>query len=571
MLAELLRAQTEQPDAPRLYRRVAPLLTVHLTREGQLRQVVRHPKPAKGETPYTVLAPELPVARTRTLRATLLTDNLMYAFGRPKDADDTRARLAHERYLETLHACARETGNQEVRAVLTFLEAVPPDLFAEGDMRWKDLNPDGLVAWQVEGLDPAVAPEVQRWWVTVCLTERTASEGYCAVTGEWGPLATNAPVIKGMPFGQPSGTLLLSLNGSAFDAYGMTHLRVAQSAAERLSALLTRLLADPDRQFRPSAHSPVIYLLWTSTSGEALAWLDQFTPDAAQAVLSSLRSGTPIKHLPQAGRVDILALQSNGGRISVRWHEQVDAARLAAQVNRFFEAQRVTLDSGAGTVTFGVGALLETLTLGGATSIVARDEEALMQFVLNARPLPAVWLPRLVRHARRVEITAHLAAFLRLTLTAKGVPVSHDLNSTLHPDRRLTPELLTGVERTAYQCGRYLALCGYIHRLVMGDVRLTLADRFRVALITFPARTFGRLDTQLQLHLRSLARQRPGLHAVLTGLLLDLTADITRLPTQFTPEQQGLFVLGSYHQQAVLRERARTQRAKSTNNEASDE
>ena len=538
MLADLLRS-TGSAALPRLHDWVAPKFTVHVNAAGEVQQVVPHPVPARGERPYVLLGPRLPKARTQTVLPVLLIDLSRYVLGTANTAEAARARSAHAAYLALLRECVAATGNEDVRAVVHFLESA----------RGLGVNtaPDDLIAWSVDWRSPNDHPDVQAFWVEWCSrTLLNETIGTCAVTGERGAMARHAPVVKGVPGGQVSGTHLFSLNGTAFEAYGLPHLGVSQRTAEALSAALTGLLAGEQHTYRPTDRMAYVYWSDLPAAINPLALLDAPSLEHLTLAFQGVQEGA--RHDPPTHGVRILGVKGNGARIHLHPPPRVTPDELSAHLEAFFDAQSITGPKGEPPTSHGVPVLLGSVLLPQDSSALRQSlTDALVQCAVTGRTLPRSLLARSVTRSRTAGGTsAPLAALLRLLLTQRGIPVPAHFNGGNE---------LRDAYRLAYRCGQYLAVADLLHRSV-AQPRVTLARRMYTALARHPARTLPRVSARVQVDLGVLVRRQPRQVGWLKKSLRAVTPELDALPAAFTLEEQGVFALGLYHHQAYLRVRA---------------
>jgi len=103
----------------------------------------------------------------------------------------------------------------------------------------------------------------------------------------------------------------------------------------------------------------------------------------------------------------------------------------------------------------------------------------------------------------------------------------------------------------AYLCGRLLAVLDVIQREALGERNATIIDRFFGSASTAPLSVFGRLTRGAQPHLARLRRDKPGAYIALERRMQDILAGIGAFPRTLSLREQGVFVLGYYHQRAA--------------------
>ena len=114
-------------------------------------------------------------------------------------------------------------------------------------------------------------------------------------------------------------------------------------------------------------------------------------------------------------------------------------------------------------------------------------------------------------------------------------------------------QLETDNHDPAYLCGRLLALLESIQQAAIPGVNATITDRFFGTASSAPASVFGHLIRGAMAHLGKLRKEKPGTYEALRRRLAEVQEPLRTFPRTLTLEQQGLFGLGYFHQQAADR------------------
>ncbi|MEW6107530.1 MAG: type I-C CRISPR-associated protein Cas8c/Csd1, partial [Bacillota bacterium] len=118
----------------------------------------------------------------------LLVDDARYVFGKPEPGREEEAQLLHRGYFALLDEACEVTGLAELRAVRDFLASPEAGLVAE------HVEPRDMVAFRVDGKDPAAIPEVQRFWAGYLANELSLAErAQCGVCGGEGQVLRILP------------------------------------------------------------------------------------------------------------------------------------------------------------------------------------------------------------------------------------------------------------------------------------------------------------------------------------------------------------------------------------------
>ena len=118
---------------------------------------------------------------------------------------------------------------------------------------------------------------------------------------------------------------------------------------------------------------------------------------------------------------------------------------------------------------------------------------------------------------------------------------------------QLNSKLNPGLDDTAYQCGRLMAVLGRLQTSALGDVGAGVVQRYYASASTTPALVFGRLIRGAQFHLNKLGDQKRGLAVWYERQISEICVKIgTSMPATLGLEAQSLFALGYYQQLAAL-------------------
>lgn len=102
----------------------------------------------------------------------------------------------------------------------------------------------------------------------------------------------------------------------------------------------------------------------------------------------------------------------------------------------------------------------------------------------------------------------------------------------------------------AYLCGRLLAILDRIQQLAISP-NATIVDRFFGTASSAPATVYGRLVRGAQPHLAKLRKEKRGVYVNLERRLEEVMSGLPTFPRTLSLEEQGLFVLGYYHERAA--------------------
>ena len=578
ILRRLVEFWESQPDTvPTGYQKAFLTKRICLDRQGNLLGVVPLTGEKRGKREGMSFAvPREQPQRASGIRARLVHDNPNYALGMAGEEDKPEKVAArHAAYVKLLRECVAVTDDPHVRGVLGFVERGGPNdprLVNEIDADGDDL------LFDVEGFIPTDEPAVKAFWGQ----DAGGQVGRCLVTGEVTTVRETMPYpIKGVPGGQTSGTMLVSVNMPSGESYGLErglNSPISTTAAEAICNGLNRLLSEPNHSYRVGDS---VYVYWTRGKAErdALKPLKEPTPEEVADLRAQRRQrkarepraslvGANLATVHQGGTAAcadaadfyVLSLTANASRIVVRDYHELTWPTAQANLGDWFERLALVGADGQPGRPFGARRLADSLYR-ETKDVPKHVPVALVRCALTGAPLPPALLASAVRRNvvmqgpffemnRKRYLSEPRLALIKAALIDLPRHQEHDL-SALNPEH---PD-------PAYHCGRLLSVLESIQRLAVPGLNATLTDRNYGAVSASPGTLFGGLvKDAVSGHLPKLRKNRPGAFVALDARLMDVLSRVgDTFPKTLDYEGQGLFALGYYHQRAhdVAEARAR--------------
>ena len=503
------------------------------------------------------------VGRAAGIRAKLLADTGEYVLGIARDPKkQSRVDECHKAFIERVRACAAETEEPSVIAVLKFLEGSTHNSFVLPD----DFDPGNALTFRVDGHFPIELPSVQAYWASAVgqnadkKQKNNDQEMQCLICGEFRPPVKRLPFkIKRIPGGQPAGMALISANKPAFESYGLEASLIAptcQDCGERFSKAINALIEGEDTHITVG---PLVYLFWTKEEVpfSVASLLSRPEPDEVRALIASVFGGHQAASDIDDSPFYATALSASGGRVVVRDWLETTVQHAKQHLARYFALQQLVKWDG------GEGDPFKLFTLASSTVRDANKElqpytpQVLLHMALNGGPLPLWLLFQAVKRNRAEQrITRPRAALIKMVLLSRSKSTKEDIMVQIDLSN----------DKPAYLCGRLLAVLESIQRAALGDINATITDRFFGTASSAPASVFGRLVRGSQAHFTRLRKENRSAYEALHRRLEEVQAGFNTktYPKTLTLEDQGLFGLGYYHQCAADRAAAATATAKKT-------
>lgn len=494
------------------------------------------------------------------IKPQLLADKAELALGLTLE-DPERTQQRHQDFVTLVEACARATGEPTVIAVSTFLQQLDIRVFPLP----QELNGNEFITFEVEGTRPIDLPVVQAFWARIAPrlgqrslsalnvdlllswldTEEAGVVGQCLVCGKQRPIARVHPVAIKVPRAVSDQQLsIVSANQEAFYSYGLEQSVIAPTCRPCAAAYakgLNRLARDEATHL---LLGDSILLFWTRKPvGLNLHnTLSQPKEADVRALVEASYSGDSIPQVDDTGFYAVL-LSASGGRAVVRDWIDTTVGAVKANLKRWFAGHEIVGEYGQIAAPLGVyrlaDATVRTKPDGRADreDLVATTPRALLATALLGTTLPRALLTQVIRRVRAEQnVSHHHAALIKLIL--QEYTQKEQTMGSLNPEH-VDP---------GYQCGRLLAVLAVIQEEAIGTP--TIIDRFFGTASSAPGSVFQRLVRGAQPHLTKIANKKEPTYYALSQRLEEVLDRITLFPAVLTPEQQGLFVLGFYHQRA---------------------
>lgn len=516
---------------------------------------------------YIVPVSDEVAKRTSGIVANMFCDKSAYVLGRTS-GDRKRTAKEHSKFIEQhLERLANQT-DQGLVALCRFLEKWRPEHFDEGLFSAEMLDDNFMFRLAGErGYLHDRPAALALLNVGKPDSDEKVPDGYCLVTGSFGPVARLHRSIKGVEGAQSSGAPLVSCNDTespAFSSYGKgqgllspTGKDVAFRYTTALNYLLTR--DGPNRIRRPIGDATVLF--WADAGAAkaaeaADAWfgaaLDHDIKDEAEAAkvrieLEALAKGKKLSEVRDAiapdTRFHILGLSPNAARLSVRYWLTDDLDQFAHRLAQHHGDLKVD------PAPFNWGAAPSVNRLLARTT-------ALQEKFENIPPLLAGEVMRAILSGGRYPQSLLAATIIRLRAGDDPLSGWHVavIRAVLSRDHRFkfqkedVPVSLTPDESNkAYQLGRLFAVLETAQRMALGRVNATIRDRYFGAASATPASVFPLLLRGAQNHLAKLRKAGKGgwIEREIEDILDKLTLD---LPRALPLAEQGRFAVGYYHQ-----------------------
>jgi CRISPR-associated protein Csd1 len=486
------------------------------------------------------------------------------------------------------------------RAVIAFLQNHDPQKAKDNPFIARNLESlveGSNLIFYVEGKEALSDLKIRRVWEDHVLGKE-ALEMQCLVTGEIEPIARLHPDIKGVRDAQMKGASLVSFNLDAFTSYGRdqgTNSPVSRRVVSGYGVALNYLLSNqnPNRKIH-LGDTTVVYWADTVDKRYASAFYAFLNPDFHQEqddqedkpdgtkgkrkrakeaeetlgkVVELVQEGKAIdlaalnKELDKDTRFYVLGLAPSAARLAVRFFLTEPFGVFAERVMQHYEDLQIEKEYASQQTYISPYRILAECV---SPKVTKRDDEvkkswsllggAFMRSILTGAPYPeglyAAMLNR-IRHdtdettekgkTRSIKINYIRAAYIKAHLIRK-----YRRQGNNPYQEALQMPLNESYTHPAYLLGRLFAILERAQKAALGkNINATIKDRYFTSACASPASVFPILLRLSQHHLNK-AEYGGYLERKIQDLMGLLEA--RPFPTRLTLDEQGVFILGYYHQ-----------------------
>jgi CRISPR-associated protein Csd1 len=506
------------------------------------------------------------------LNPCFLWDNSAYLLGfKPDDEKPERTKRCFEAFRDRHIALAGEIPSAAFHAVCEFLKNWDlATISSYGGELHEVLSSFGVFRIAGERRYVHEDPIVREYWEARASSNGGRALGICLVTGKLQPIARlHEPKIKGVADAQPGGALLVSFNDPSYRSYGKEqsfNAPVSEATTFRYTNALNHLLNQRARRVqigdatvvywadRPTALEEFVSDLFGEPFPAEAGNDAESLPRAEQVrlFLSQLRTG--VAHSDAIDESDstrfyVLGLGPNASRLCVRFWIDSTVEEMAQRLGQHLRDVELigTGDSGPPLsirrIVEATGRFKSRKDGYEARSVSPSLAAAFSRAVLMGSPYPISLLTALIGRIRRDGFVSHervaaIKAILCRTYRVRGL--EKEVSVGLDKDRR----------EAGYVAGRLFAVLEKIQNHAFGrEPNAGIKDRYFSSASATPAIVFPRLIKLSSFHL---AKLEDGLKIYFEKLLGEIINKLECFPKFLPTEEQGLFIVGYFHQRQDL-------------------
>ena len=544
-----------------------------ISEQGELMGVIPLKKEQqKGKktvwVPQDLTVPQM-VSRCSGVSANFLCDHSGYMLGIDNKGKPERSRECFE-YAKKKHKdILGNISSPAARAVCRFFDCWAPDRAAENPYLVPELEEiisGSNLVFMIDGEYVHEDPDIMQCWEEYSHQSGTGPEGVCLVTGRREEIARIHGTIKGVQGAQSSGAALVSFNAPAFESYGKEqsfNAPVGTYAAYAYTTALNYLLSDRSHG-TTIGDTAVVY--WSEEGDERyqniFACVSEPTmenQEIVDGVFKNLAEGKAVvaqdvkDSLDMEKRFYILGLAPNAARLAVRFFYQDSFGNILKHIKEHYDRMEIVRPAADAVEYLGIWRMLQE-----TVNKKSRDKKpvpsmsgAVYRSIISGSRYPASLYQAVLGRIRAEQddgdsriykITRGRAAIIKAYLLKNG-NIREEITMALNEDSN----------NTAYILGREFAVLEAIQEEANPGINATIKDKYFNSACATPAAIFPILFKLKNSHIKKMNNGAKEIYY--EKMLCDLQGRLTvaegqraACPRRLTLEEQGMFILGYYHQ-----------------------
>ena len=544
-----------------------------ISEQGELMGVIPLKKEQqKGKktvwVPQDLTVPQM-VSRCSGVSANFLCDHSGYMLGIDNKGKPERSRECFE-YAKKKHKdILGNISSPAARAVCRFFDCWAPDRAAENPYLVPELEEiisGSNLVFMIDGEYVYEDPDIMQCWEEYSRQSGTGPEGVCLVTGRREEIARIHGTIKGVRGAQSSGAALVSFNAPAFESYGKEqsfNAPVGTYAAYAYTTALNYLLSDRSHG-TTIGDTAVVY--WSEEGDERyqniFACVSEPTmenQEIVDGVFKNLVEGKAVAvqdvkdSLDMEKRFYILGLAPNAARLAVRFFYQDSFGNILKHIKEHYDRMEIVRPAADAVEYLGIWRMLQE-----TVNKKSRDKKpvpsmsgTVYRSIISGSRYPATLYQAVLGRIRAEQddgdsriykITRGRAAIIKAYLLKNG-NIREEITMALNEDSN----------NTAYILGREFAVLEAIQEEANPGINATIKDKYFNSACATPAAIFPILFKLKNSHIKKMNNGAKEIYY--EKMLCDLQGRLTvaegqraACPRRLTLEEQGMFILGYYHQ-----------------------
>lgn len=409
--------------------------------------------------------------------------------------------------------------------------------------------------------------EIKQCWIEYCKIESEKKDkndifAICSVSGKYSKIKKVHTSIKGLTsFEGKSQCALVTYNCDSFEFYNKKqgyNASIGEKVAFEYTTVLNRLIASPKQHIKLNKNTVVVF--WASSTDNRYADLfgglvmggnnneteDKETIEGIKTFLEYTKNGIPTEwDLDENTKFYILSLSSNLSRVSIRFFYSSSFGKICESVKQHYKDIEIENN-------FGETQNNKVMPLWSLLNTTKRDKKpgtdskeklnpllsgAMLKSVIQGAIYPQIILNAVIARIKAGDkVNRERAAVIKGFLNRK--------NRILNNREEINMSLNEESTNKAYILGRLFSVLEKVQKETLGKDAKTIKDSYFSSACSTPGIVFPRLLKLSQYHLSKIENYKGRYEKNIQ----ELADKINGFPKHLSVEEQGMFIIGYYHQ-----------------------
>lgn len=564
------RGETTKPG----WCRAKVSFALELSPEGDLIRVL-YLKEEKERGKKTVWEPQLltvpqMIIKTSGIAANFLCDNSSYFLGIDNKGKPERSKECFQYAKEKHNQILKETDSMASKAVRRYFEKWDPAVAMENPVLAENLEEilaGANLIFYFAGSYLQEDSAIKAAWEKYRQETSDGPKGICLVTGQKTKISRIHGTIKGVAGAQTSGAAFVSFNAPAFESYGKEqsfNAPVGNYAVYAYTTALNHLLGDR-KHVTTIGDTTVVY--WSEDGEEVCqdVFADVSAPSSANyevvdGVFKNLEAKKAVnvpgvdKAISTEQRFYILGLSPNAARLAVRFFYQDSFGNILNHIKAHYDRMEIAKSAKDEMQYMGIWRMLmETVNKKSKEKKpLSNMAGAVYRAVVSGERYPNSMYQAVMGRIRAEQDDSDNRTY-KITRGRAAIIKAFLLRNTNYGKEDITVALNEKSENVVYTLGREFAVLEEIQEAANPGLNATIKDRYFNSACATPASVFPILFKLKNSHIKKMRDKKKEIYyeKILTDLqgripLAD--TGVLAYPKRLSLEEQGMFILGYYHQ-----------------------
>lgn len=560
--------------APIGYSKANVSFALNLSKSGDLLGIIPlKEKVTRGkkeiEVPKSMMVPEQ-IKRAAGVNSNFLCENSSYILGLDNKEKPERTKQCFEAFKDLHNNILKDIDCDEARAVLSFLEIWDIEKAAENNFikdYLEEILKGGNMIFKLDGEFSYIHnnEKIKRAWEDYKNKNIEDAKMQCMITGKMSEIARLHPSIKGIRGAQASGASLVSFNATAYDSYGRDKQQgynapISSYAAFAYGTTLNYLLSNEKNRMNLGDTTVVFWAESVNPIYNQLAGLcfnppeppkDEKTETLVQdfstekiifSCLKAISEGKPLdlpKEIDPDVNFYILGLSPNAARLSVRFFIRNSFGDFIKHISEHYENLKIQKNFANERDFIPIWMLLSETVSPKAKEKTASPllAGAVMRSILTGTNYPEILYNTIMLRVKAERDVSYIkASVIKACLIKKIKGKNKEV---------LSLALNKESNNKAYVLGRLFAHLEKAQEEANGTSNIKA--RYFSSACSTPKSVFPIL-LKLSGHHINKAEYSTNLEIKIGEIINRINDTDNPFPAHLTLDEQGIFILGYYHQ-----------------------